>query len=167
MRKIKPPDLHHLNAALGWLGLGLHAEAASELDCISPANAQHPEVLEARWTMHAQAQQWDTALQVARQLLGEAPERAAGWLHCAYATRRAAGGGLAQAWAALRPAAEKFPAEPIIPFNLACYACQLGRVDEARVWLDRAVKLGGKERIKELALADADLAPLWDEIRQL
>jgi len=74
---------------------------------------------------------------------------------------------LEKAWAALKPAAEKFPKESLIPFNLSCYACQMQQLDEARVWLKRALEVGGKERIKQQALLDPDLKPLWDEIRQL
>jgi len=167
MHRIGPPDSHHLNAAIGWLGLGLREDALKELDLISPAQQQHPDVLEARWTIHAEQREWTAALVVARKLLALAPERPDGWLHHAYALRRAPEGGLEKAWEALKPAAGKFPKEAIIPFNLSCYACQMNQLDEARVWLKQALKIGGKNRIKQQALADPDLEPLWDEIRQL
>jgi hypothetical protein len=38
---------------------------------------------------------------------------------------------------------------------------------EARNWLQRACAIGGKKHIKQMALADADLEPLWDEIQKL
>ena len=41
---------------------------------------------------------------------------------------------------ALRPAFEKFPKVSVIPYNLACYACQMNKLDEARVWLRRAMR---------------------------
>jgi Flp pilus assembly protein TadD len=167
MKPLEPPDSHRLNAAHGWLGLGSRAEAAAELDSISPEHQRHPDVLDARWTLHASECRWDEALDVARKLLRGAPDRAESWLHHAYALRRVADGGLAKAWEALKPAAEKFPEEPIIPFNLACYACQLGQLDEAREWLRRASKVGGKDKIKLMALVDEDLEPLWPEIRKL
>jgi hypothetical protein len=40
-------------------------------------------------------------------------------------------------------------------------------LDAARVWLKRAAVIGGKERIKRMALCDPDLQPLWKEIREL
>ncbi len=164
---LEPPDTHYLNAAIGWLGLGRRDDARAELERISPALQDHPEVLETWWLLHAEERRWETALEVARKLLRVAPELASGWLHQAYALRRAPGGGLEQASEALKPAAEKFPREPIIPFNLACYACQLQQLDEARRWLRRALRLGGRDEIKRMALQDADLEPLWEEIRQL
>ena len=167
MKELEPPDLHRLNAAVGWLGLGSRNDAKAELDAISVANQRHPDVLDARWAIHVQEKQWDAALDVARELLQRAPDRAEGWLHHAYALRRATDGGLAKAWEALKPAAEKFPEEPIVPFNLSCYACQMGQLDEARIWLKRAIKVGGKDKIKLMALCDGDLEPLWKEIREL
>jgi Flp pilus assembly protein TadD len=161
------PDLHYLNAAIGWLALGSRADAQAELDQISPRHQQHPDVLEVRWEILAKEKQWGAALDVARKLLSHAPERASSWLHHAYALRRAPHGGLEQAWEALRPAAEKYPREPIIFYNLSCYACQMRKLDEARQWFRKALKLVGKAEIQGMALADEDLEPLWEEIRQL
>jgi Tfp pilus assembly protein PilF len=88
-------------------------------------------------------------------------------LHHAYALGRATTGGLAKARAALEPALEKFPEEPVISYNLSCYACQMQDLVVARECLQRALKVGRKKEIKSMALADPDLEPLWEEIRQL
>lgn len=165
MLKIEPPDTHALSAALGWLELGNPNEALAELDSISPGNQPHPAVLEVRWAVFAETKQWDRALDVANELVRVAPGKAGGWLHRAYALRRAPGGGLPQAWEALLPAAEKFPQQLLIAFNLACYACQMQDYDEARRWLKRASEISDTAKVKEMALADSDLEPLWPEIR--
>jgi len=161
------PDSHHLDAAVGWLGLGCAGDAREELAKIAPENQQHPDVLEARWTICAHEQQWRDALEVARAELLAAPEEPAGWLHRAYALRRVSEGGLTQAWEALLPAAKKFPAEPVIAFNLSCYACQMRQLEIARHWLRSAMAAGQKETIKKMALADEDLQPLWPEMEDL
>lgn len=166
MQPLAPPDSHHFSAALGWLGLGLRADAQAELDLIAPGQQRHPEVLELRWDILATERRWDAALEVARKLIQRAPERASGWLHQAYALRRVPDGGLEKAWSALKPAAAKFPEESLIPYNLSCYACQLRQLEEARGWLKRAIRLGGREHIKRLALDDSDLEALWPEIRE-
>lgn len=165
MLKIEPPDTHALSAALGWLELGNTAEALAELDRISESNQPHPAVIEMRWAVYAGMKRWDLALESAEELVRVLPGMVDGWLHRAYALRRTPGGGLMQAWEALLPAAEKFPKQPLVAFNLACYACQLQRLDDARHWLQRAAKIGGKAEIKKMALADSDLEPLWPEIR--
>ena len=134
---------------------------------ISPALQIHPDVLEVRWVLLAEQKRWTTALEIARALLKHAPQRPSGWLHQAYSLRRASKDGIEKAWNALVPAYEKFPREPTISYNLSCYACQMRRLDEARVWLRRALKIGGKDKIKRLALEDPDLKVLWGEIRGL
>ena len=167
MQKLEPPDTHYFFAAIGWLELGNLTVAQAELAQVSPAQQEHPDVLEVRWLFSAQQKDWKEGLQIAQALLRRAPKRSSGWLHQAYALRRVPDGGVQKAWEALLPASDKFPKEPTIPFNLSCYACQLQQLDTARDWLKRAVAVGGKEKIKQMALQDSDLEPLWDEIRQL
>jgi hypothetical protein len=164
---LPPPDIHHLSAAIGWLELNNALEAKLELARINPELQDHPDVLEVSWQICAEEQDWVGGLDQARRLLLSAPKRATGWLHQAYALRRVPGGGLSAAWDALLPAWQKFPKEPVVPYNLACYACQLGRHVEALVWLKRALAAGDKEEIKEMAAKDHDLEPLWSELDQL
>ncbi len=166
MASLEPPDIFFLSAAIGWSELGVPAEAEAELARIAAANQNHADVLEVRWVLLAQAQRWDDALVIARRLLQNTPERSSGWLHHAYALRRATGGGLQPAWDALLPASEKFPSEPTIPYNLSCYACQLRQLEDARTWLRRAFQLGAKDKMKAMALEDPDLQPLWEELRE-
>ena len=167
VKPLLPPDLHHLNAAMGWLGLGCPTDAREELKQLSAASQQHPEALEVRWTLCVCEESWTEALAVAELELIAHPIDASGWLHRAYALRRIPSGGLEQAWKALLPASEKFPTEPVIPFNLDCYACQQKKLELARQWLQRSIQIGGKEAIKKMALADEDLKPLWPEIQNL
>ncbi len=161
---MEPPNTHYLLHAVGWIELGNLAEARAELTHIPPALQLHPDVLEVRWILCAEANQWDEGLQIARALLHSAPERSSGWLHQAYALRRATNGGLRQAWDALLPAFERFPRVELIPYNLSCYACQMNDLEAARVWLQRAFELGNRERVKQRALQDSDLEALWSEI---
>lgn len=165
MLKLEPPDNHYFSFAVGWLELGNTPEARRELTKLSPTAAQQPDVLELHWALAATERDWSVALQVAEQLVAAEPKRASGWLHRAYALRRVPGGGLSAAWDALLPAVKHFPKEATIPYNLACYACQLGQIDEARAWLGRARSIGNRDKIKSMALADEDLKAFWSEIK--
>ncbi len=165
MPPLQPPDSHHLAAALGWLELGSAHEAAAELEKISPAWQPHPDVLEMRWAVHSEAKDWEAALPAARALTQAAPDRASGWLHQAYALRRTAGGGLQAAFDLLRPAADRFPQDWLIAYNLACYTCQLRQMDTACEWLLRAAGEGDRKQILQMALDDPDLRPLRDKIK--
>lgn len=166
MSPYEPPNKFHLLEALGWSELNCPQEAAQELAKISPELAKHPVVLEARWQVAASAQAWEQALQCAEALVEVAPDNASGWLHRAYASRRVAGGGLQKAWDALRPAFDRFPSVMLIAYNLACYAAQMGRTEEAWDWYEKAEAVAEDvARVSEMALDDADLAPLWTRIR--
>ena len=165
MKPIEPPDKHCLSAAIGWLELGNPGEAKAELALISPAGQTRPDVLEVRWLVCAEEKAWADALAAAQDLVKTAPDRAIGWLHQAYALRRVPDGSVKRAWDTLLPVAERFPKEPTIPYNLACYACQMQDLDAARQWLVRALAIGDREHMKSMALADPDLEPLWEEIR--
>ena len=165
MRTLDYPDRHFVRAAEGWLELGDSAEAARELRQLTKAAEKHPDVLELRWRLYALTHQWDAALAIARAVIITAPERPSGWIHQSYSLHELKR--TDEAWEQLLPAASKFPEDTVIPYNLACYACQLGDLLVARDWLQRAVKLLGKAEIKSMALSDGDLAPLRDYIEGL
>jgi Tfp pilus assembly protein PilF len=74
----------------------------------------------------------------------------------AYGVRRAHS--LDAAEKILLQAASLHPADATIQFNLGCYACQLGRPEEARRRVERAIALD--EKFRELAASDPDLEPL-------
>jgi len=160
-------DMHSLSAAIGWLGLGSIADAKSELSSISAAQQEHPDVLEVRWIILAEEQNWDEALIIARKLMACAPDRSSGWLHQAYALRRVSHGGLKQAWRALLSAFDKFPKEALISYNLSCYACQMNDLSEAKLLFEKAISIGDKDDIKKRALSDSDLKPLWPLIAKM
>ena len=163
---LDPSLAHVLRAAVGWLELGNAAEARAELSQVPAAASHHPLVLEAWWLVYTREKDWAAALEVSRVEEQAAPQSPSGPLHHAYALRRFEKGGLQAAWDVLRPAADQFPTEPTIPYNLACYACQLGRLDEARSWFEAALRLGDPQGLRRLGLEDPDLEPLWPEIRQ-
>lgn len=165
VKPIEAPDAHHFNAASGWLELGNRVEARAELALISSENQTHPAVLDLQFALCAAEKNWDEAFRFAQQLIAALPDEPGGWLHCAYALRRKTGGGLELARDFLEPAAEKFPQEPVIAFNLACYECQLKELDAARRWFKRACEVGDKNEIQVMALADEDLKALWPEIQ--
>jgi predicted Zn-dependent protease len=168
VQPIGPPETFYLTAAVGWLELGDTNSAAEELARIRPEFLEHPAVLEVRWTVCSAGKSWEAALAIAESEVQSTPDQPGGWVHRAYALRRIRGGSLQRAWEALLPAFEKFPKEPIIPYNLACYAAQFGRLEEAWEWLHKAMEAAGDVKsIKEMALRDRDLEALWERVKTL
>lgn len=158
MELICPVEVKSLiRAAHRWLELANHLEADAELDCIEPALRVHPSVLELHWQIYAASKKWHACLDIAKAITNLKPNRAVGWVHHAYALhelRRAQ-----EAFDILSLVAERFPKESTIPYNLACYTCQLGRLGEAGEWLAKAYETGDARAINLQALDDPVLAP--------
>lgn len=168
MSPIEPPDSHFLNAATGWLMLGNPAEAWREFEQIRPPLRAHPDALDFQWQWFAREKRWLEALDIGGRLVDLCSEDPITWIHRSYALhelRRTR-----EALDLLLPAAGRFPKELIIPYNLACYACQLGDLASARRWLDRALALSENAQQKlhrlQSALEDPDLKPLWPELKE-
>ncbi len=160
------PDIFHLRAAIGWLELGNATEAAVELGHIASELRGHSDVLLVRLDIAMCLKDWSTAESLALQLTELQPDAAGVWIGLAYARRRMPGGGMKSAYDALAPVGDRFPKEPVIPFNLACYACQLGELEVAQTWLTKAFRRGDKKGIREMALKETDLEPLWPWVRK-
>ncbi|MDB6125454.1 MAG: hypothetical protein JWQ71_4447 [Pedosphaera sp.] len=159
MKQLEAPDTHYLEAAQGWLWLGNHLEANGELEKISPILQTHPDVLEIRWGVYATAKRWEICLDIAEALIEEAPERPFGWIHRSQTLRQLKR--VREAYDSLLPALDKFPNHSVICYNLARYACKLGRFEDSRTWSEKAFALGNREELKQMALADPDLEMIW------
>jgi Flp pilus assembly protein TadD len=106
---------------------------------------------------------WDALQTVAVRLVEHEPTNVQWVVSLAYATRRA--DSIESARSILLAALPCFPAEAVIPFNLACYFCQLGDLDAAKDHLNRAFAIDADWRAA--ALDDRDLEPLWKTLGQL
>ena len=154
------PDRHHLRAATGWLELGNPSEANKELEKINSEARAFPDVLEVRWQIHAQTNKWEKCVEVASEITKSAPNAAFGWVHLSFALhelRRTQ-----QAHENLIGVLEQFPDDWLMRYNLACYSCQLGNLEEATRWLAGAALKGNAKQIKRMAKDDPDLAPLFE-----
>ncbi len=148
-----------LRAAEGWLELGDWRSAEEELAQIRTELQDHLPLLRLRIEIASTSKEWERVVELAGLMIGHAPGESIGYVRRAFALhelRRTK-----EAWDTLLPVAGKFLDEWIVPYNLACYAAQLGELDVARKWFDRACKLGDAKALKIEAKRDPDLAPLW------
>jgi predicted Zn-dependent protease len=164
MKALEPPALLYLDAARGWYLLGCFKEALDELQHIPPELQVHADVLEVRFAICAKSKKWVICMELAAAMLDLAPERPTTWINSAFTLHELKQ--TQEAWDALVMVQHRFPDVPTIPYNLACYACQLGRLDESLRQLRRALKLGG-DNYRRMALEDDDLKPLWSEIKEI
>ena len=147
----------HLEAAVGYLQLGLLEDANEEIEQLASAEKTSPGVLRLRAAIYMQMNSWDLLREVAGFLVENIPQDSQHWIWHAYATRRVTS--INEAEEILLRAVESHPQEAMIHFNLACYAAQTGKLEEARGRLEEAIRLAPEVRAQ--ALDDPDLEPLW------
>lgn len=145
-----------LSFASGYLQLGMFREAAAELARLDGQLENDPDVLRLKLEMHAAGGEWRSARKCGRLLVELAPEDAQAWISYAFVTRRAVS--IRSARRILARAERLHPEEPIIKFNLSCYASQLGHFQEATLYLIEAIAI--HPACQDLALSDPDLEPL-------
>jgi tetratricopeptide (TPR) repeat protein len=165
MKSLEQPDRVHLNAASGWLGLGNYEEAHNELEQISNEKRTHPAVLLTRCEIYMAAKKWDYVISIAETLMEQLPKLSQPWIFRSYALH--ALNRTQEAFELLLPAAEGFPKLWIVRYNLACYCSRLGRIKEAMGWLEQAIDFTDEEDIRQMALDDPDLEPLWAKIGEI
>jgi hypothetical protein len=154
-----------VDAAEGWLMLGRPDEACGELRTVEGAFYCHPKVVAMWWQVCATARRWEEAWLVAKAYCRVAPGRPEAWICQANALRECVG--LKAAKDLLVSMVGRFPKDPVLPYNLACYSCQLGQLRQSCTWLLKAFKIERSPELKLLALLDPDLEPLWDRIAGL
>ena len=135
-------------------------DVALALEEIEPEDKTRNEVLGARVNLYMAAKKWYMAAAVASHLVKVEPENEGWWISLAYSIRRSEG--VEKAEAILLRAQAIHPKVAMIAFNLACYACVAGRMEEAKERLRHAIEFDKEAR--KLALEDEDLKPLWDWI---
>jgi tetratricopeptide (TPR) repeat protein len=149
-----------LQAAVGYLELGMLVEANEEIENLAPELKSSSAVLGVRLEIYRAAKKWSLMEVVARELWKRHPEEPVYWNDLAWAVRRA--DSLKAGQKILLNAAERFPSDAMTQFNLGCYACQLGDIDQSKERVRKAIELDAK--FKMLALDDPDLEPLWKRI---
>src|SRR5258708_1144393 len=162
MKPLEPPNSLHFLAAQGWLELGNCAEAEGELSEIAPEYRGHLDVLKVRWVVCAAARKSEAALEVSAALILNDAEDPLGWVHrsyCLHELKRTK-----EARDSLLQVLDQYPVSATMRYNLACYECQLGRLEEAKDWLRKSFPLGNARKMKRDALNDPDLEPLRGEI---
>jgi tetratricopeptide (TPR) repeat protein len=150
------PIFKHLNAAVGYLNLGMPQDASNELEDIEAKERARPEVLKVRLEICRALKQWEMMAEVSNHLRKIEPDEVGHSLNMAYATRRFKSE--ADAAEILSMALRRYYDDALVRYNLACYWCVMGRVEEAREMLETACKK--EESLRELAQTDEDLAGL-------
>ena len=155
---LEAPDHQYWTAAVRYVELGMFEDANDQLEYIDPFNRAGPEVLAVRIAVYHGLRKWELMQEVAKRLAEFQPNDIQWTVSLAYATRRA--DSIQGAKQILLNAESNFPKEAIINYNLACYCCQLGEIENAKNYLQKAFEIDSTWRLQ--ALDDEDLRPVWD-----
>lgn len=136
------------------------AEAIEALDDIPQRYQLQTSLLEFRCGVYLAAKLWEKGAEIAQHLAKVEPEQPGHWISWAWAIRRCQS--IAEAEKILLTALALHPDRATIHYNLACYACQTGRLAEARARLEEAVRLDSAYR--GLAAEDDDLKSLMSAL---
>lgn len=151
------PTVKHLDYALGYIGLNLLKEARHELTLINPADQETPDVLGVHLELAMATSAWEQVISIASKLTRDEPSLERPWVAWAYALREQ--GHIGDAFDILTMGDECIEdPSPLVDYNLACYHCLMGDLDEARRRLERACTREPDWRAE--AASDPDLADL-------
>src|SRR5262249_9893551 len=129
-------------------------------DCISRRRSNCYFPYFHRRAIYQGLKKWELMQEIAKRLADFQPDDVQWITSYAYATRRAES--IPAAKEILLDAEPKFPQQALIKYNLACYFCQMGDIENAKNYLRKAFEIDLNWR--KAALDDEDLRPLWDSL---
>jgi tetratricopeptide (TPR) repeat protein len=141
----------------GYLALGMLAHAVQELSEIELKDRFIPRVVEARMDLLCEAKQWSHLVSLARDYSHLRPCQEKGRIMWAYALREL--NRVREARAVLMEVdAIIGKSSALLHYNLGCYHCLLGELDQAKQRLAKAFRMD--EELRFSAMSDADLKTL-------
>lgn len=145
--------LRTLQAATGWLELGLADEALIELESLPMDARAQRDVMELKLVAQMECQSWNSASDTARLLCLKAADEPMFFIRAAFCLHET-GDTLAACNWLLRGPKSLFEMA-IFHYNLACYLWTLGEANRARSHLKQAITMD--ESYREAARDDRDL----------
>ena len=142
-----------LQAATGWLELGIADEALHELEKLPMDIRSQREVLELQLAAQMVNQAWNSAADTARLLCLKAADEPEFFLRAAFCLHETGDTLAACNWLLRGP--KTLFVMAIFHYNLACYLWTLGEANRARSHLQQAITMD--ESFLETARADRDL----------
>jgi tetratricopeptide (TPR) repeat protein len=156
-----PENEKLVEIATGYFELGMLDDAIAELT--SFGGRERLSVLSVWSAGLRMAGRWQEMLSLTRRMVELYPTEAECWASLADATRNFVS--LQAGLELLETARQRFPDDGHILFQIGCYCCQLGRLEEARAAVREAIC---SNRVwAKIAVQDRDLSPLWPELKKL
>jgi predicted Zn-dependent protease len=146
--------------AQGYMELGLFEDAHSELVSLPKEAWDRPEVMETWVLLQMGEQHWQAALDMCRRLIELQPKVASAYIHAAYCMHEM--GQTREALEFLQNGPRSLHSKSVYFYNLGCYCAKLGKMDEARVLLEKSFEIDNG--LRRVAKKDPDLADLRSQL---
>lgn len=146
-----------LQAADGYLYLGMADEALKELESVGRSEQEKPSVLLARIRVLLHLRQWREAESLSSRAALAHPDEDEFTVQQAFALHQLEKG--EEAVEVLLAAPEWIRRTGILHYNLACYEARLGDLKTARQCINAAIQINAA--MKKNARVDPDLQGLW------
>jgi predicted Zn-dependent protease len=157
-RSHSPETQRALDAADGYLYLGLNREALAELRGLNTEEKQTRSAMLAQIRVLLHLRRWKEAEALSGRGLEMHPDEEEFTVQRVFALHQLEKGD--EAFQVLLSAPEWIRRTGILHYNLACYEARLGDLKTARRCIDTAIELNGA--MKKNARTDPDLAGLWN-----
>ena len=154
-----PENEKLIEIAVGYFELGMVDDAVGELESLG--GRERLSILSIWSAALRMAKRWSEMLSLTRKMVELYPGEAECWASLADATRHSVS--LQAGLELLEMARHYFPDDGHILFQIGCYCCQLGRLDEARTAVREAAS--SNHVWAKIAVQDRDLIPLWPEFK--
>ena len=146
--------------AQGYMELGLFDDARSELVALPKEAWERTDVIETWVLLQMGEGHWEAALEMCRRLCEMAPKEPGCYIHAAYCLHEM--GRTQEALEFLRSGPSSLRTKSVYFYNLGCYCAKLGRMDEAKVLLEKSFEID--KSLRKLAKKDPDLADLRSQL---
>ena len=142
-----------MNRIEGYCDLGMWEDAEQERAALGTLLDHNPAGRELKLRILMGTGDWPRAVKLAMDLANEFPEQGHWFTHTAYCLHEL--GRTQEAREFLMTGPSSLKDDPLFYYNLACYECMLGRLDEARLLLGKAIERDAG--LAKLARTDPDL----------
>lgn len=148
-----------LEAASGYLDLGMATHALSALDAIPRPDAEGFDFHLLRGEGLRMTDQFEAAVEAYTEALSQKPDNLSVLLGLGWCFKRS--NELPRAIAAMEDAYRAHPKAPIVLYNLACYHSLDGNKAQALSWLGRALRM--ESSLQKLIADETDFDPIRND----
>jgi tetratricopeptide (TPR) repeat protein len=154
----KNADAYHFKAAWVCLTELRPDQAAKHLEKLSDEARRDSNFSFLAETAFMATGDWEKLRELGEQQTKRCPEESRGWIIQGIGLEKM--GKIQEAYSLLLGVLLNFSKDFFVHYNLACFACRLGRNDEAWSLLKKSFSMTAPETFERWTLSDDDLAPI-------